>query len=177
MHIIITILLVIAGIVALLLIIGVFTKKEYHVQREIIINAPVQKVFDYIKLVRNQDNYNKWLMVDLAMKRESKGIDGTVGFIYSWAGNKQGGPGEQEIMVLVEGKRVEMEVRFIDAFAGISPYLTFTTESVSEHQTKVTWSNASKMKYPVNIMLPLINVMLAKDLDISLNNLKIILEK
>ena len=40
MNILITILLVLAGIIALLLIIGLFMKKEHFVKREIIINAP-----------------------------------------------------------------------------------------------------------------------------------------
>lgn len=36
--------------------------------------------------------------------REYKGTDGTVGFIYSWSGNKDAGQGEKEIMNLIEGK-------------------------------------------------------------------------
>ena len=54
MNIIITILLIVAGIIALLLIFALFIKKEHYVNREIIINAPLQKVFDYIKLLKNQ---------------------------------------------------------------------------------------------------------------------------
>jgi len=70
MNIVLTILLVIAGIIALLLLIAMLTKKEYNVQREISINAPVQKVFDYLKHIKNQDNYNKWVMADPQMKRD-----------------------------------------------------------------------------------------------------------
>jgi len=40
MHILIVILLVIAGFVALLLIVAAFMTKEHHVKREIIIHAP-----------------------------------------------------------------------------------------------------------------------------------------
>ena len=56
MTILITILLVITGIIALLLIMALFMKKEHYVKREIIINAPRQKVFDYLKLLKNQDS-------------------------------------------------------------------------------------------------------------------------
>ncbi len=73
MNIVITILLVAAGIIALLLIIALLTKKEYNVQREISINAPLQKVFDYLKHIKNQDHYNKWVMVDPGMKKILKG--------------------------------------------------------------------------------------------------------
>lgn len=36
-------------------------------------------------------------MLDPNMEKEFKGTDGTVGFIYGWNGNKEGGEGEQEI--------------------------------------------------------------------------------
>ena len=49
MNILITILFVLLGIITLILIIALFTKKGYYIQCDIIINAPLQKVFDYIK--------------------------------------------------------------------------------------------------------------------------------
>ena len=56
MNILIIILLAIAGIIVLLLIIALFMKKEHYVKREIIINAPRQKVFDYVKLLDLENN-------------------------------------------------------------------------------------------------------------------------
>lgn len=38
----------------------VLKKKEHFVKREIVINAPRQKVFDFLKLLKNQDKFNKW---------------------------------------------------------------------------------------------------------------------
>jgi hypothetical protein len=52
-----------------------------------------------------------------------------------------------------------------------------TTDEVSGSQTKVTWANASELKYPLNIMRSMIEKMLGKDMDTSLANLKNILEK
>lgn len=88
MNILITFLLLLLGIIALILIIALFSKKNYKINREIIINAPLEKVFTYLKQLKNQDNFNKWVMVEPDMKREFKGIDGTVGFIYAWNGTK-----------------------------------------------------------------------------------------
>lgn len=176
MNIVITILCIVAGIIALLLIIAIFTKKRYNTHCEIIIHAPRQKVFDYLKQIKNQDNFNKWVMADPGMKREFKGTDGTVGFIYAWNGNKEAGAGEQEIKAVAEGKSIEMEIRFIRPFAGIA-HAKMTTESLSDNQTKVTWNTTSNMKYPLNIMLSLIVKMLQKDMNTSLAALKNILEK
>ena len=69
MNILLTILLVLAAIIALILIIALLTKKEYFIQREILIDAPLPKVFDYLKQLKNQDNFNKWVMADPDMKK------------------------------------------------------------------------------------------------------------
>ena len=176
MKMIIRILLGIAGILVLLLIIAVFMRKEYSVHREIVINVPTEKVFNYIKQLKNQDYYNKWVMVDPAKKSEFKGNDGTVGFIYGWNGNKDVGEGEEEIKSIVEGKSIEMEIRFVRPMKSVA-YVNMATESLGENQTKVTWSNSGKMIYPINIMTSMVEKMLAKDMDTSLLNLKNILEK
>jgi hypothetical protein len=176
MNIILTIILVLVGIIVLLFIMALFMKKEYLINREIIINAPRQEIFNYIKQLKNQDNYNKWVMVDPDMKRDFKGTDGTVGFIYGWNGNKKAGEGQQEIKAIDEGKKIETEIRFVRPMASIA-YANTSTESVSDTQTKVSWSNKGAMGYPMNIMVSMVEKMLAKDMDISLLNLKKILEK
>jgi len=176
MNTIITILLVVAGIITLLLIIALFMKKEHYVKREIIINAPRQKVFDYVKLLKNQDEFNKHAMAGPDRKREFKGTDGTVGYIYSWSGNKKAGVGEKEIMNIIEGKRIETEIRFVKPMAATA-CIIMETESLSDYQTKVSWSNAGTLKYPINIMIPMMEKMLPKEMDTSLSTLKNILEK
>jgi hypothetical protein len=176
MNIIITILLVVAGILALLLLIALFMKKEHYVNREIIINAPRQKVFDYIKLLKNQDEFNQHAMAGPDRKREFKGTDGTVGYIYSWSGNKNAGVGEKEIKNIIEGKRVESEIRFVKPMRATASII-METESLSDNQTKVSWSNAGTLIYPFNIMIPMMEKHVAKDMDSSLSTLKNILEK
>ncbi len=165
-----------AGIIALLLIIAIFMKREHYVKREIIIDAPLQKVFDYIKLLKNQDEFNKHAMTAPDRKREFKGTDGTVGYIYAWGGNKNAGEGEKEIKNIIEGKRIETEIRFVKPMV-TSANIIMETESLSGDQTKLTWSNAGTLKYPVNIMIPMMEKHVAKDMDISLSTLKNILEK
>lgn len=162
-------------IILLPLILAPFTRKEYYIQREIIINAPREKVFEYAKHLKNQDNFNKWVMVEPNMKKEFTGTDGTVGFIYAWNG-KKAGEGEQEIKKIIEPEKIETEIRFCRPFASIA-HANISLEAVSDTETKVTWSNSSAMKYPLNIMISVIEKMLAKDMDTSLNNLKNILEK
>jgi hypothetical protein len=176
MNIIVAILLVVAGIIALLLFIALFMKKEHYVKREIIINAPLQKVFDFLRLLKSQEKFNKWAKIDAGRKEEFKGTDGTVGFIYSWSGNKKAGEGQKEIKSIIEGKRIETEIRFVKPMA-VTASVIMETESLSNDQTKVNLINAGTLKYPLNIMIPLFEKNFAKDLDSSLSTLKNILEK
>jgi hypothetical protein len=176
MNILITILLVLAGIIALLLIIALFKKKEHYVKREVIINAPRQKVFDYVRLLKNQDTFNEGAMAGSDRKKEFKGTDGTVGFIYTWSGNKDAGEGEKEIKNIIEGKSIEMEIRFVKPMAATASII-METESLSDDQTKVYWSNAGTLNYPLNVMIPMLEKSVAKGMDSSLLTLKNILEK
>ncbi len=108
MNIFIVIIIVLSGILALLLLIGLFVKKSYAVKREVIIQKPLTTVFGYIKLLKNQDDFSVWAKLDPDMKKEFKGIDGTPGFLSAWdSQNKNAGKGEQEILKVVEGERVD----------------------------------------------------------------------
>jgi hypothetical protein len=113
------------------------------------------------------------------MKRDYKGTDGTAGFIYFWdSENKQVGKGEQEIIKITEGERIDYEIRFIKPFAGTSSSY-MATEPVSPGQTKVIWVFKGMRNYPMKIMHLLLNLkkMLGKDLATGLATLKTVLEK
>ncbi len=176
MNTIIVILLVVAGIIALLLIVALFMKREHYVRREIVIDVPRQKVFDYLKLIKNQDEFNKHAMAAPDRQKEFKGTDGTVGYIYAWSGNKDAGVGEKEIKNIIEGKRIETEIRFIKPMTATASVI-MEMESLSDTQTRVYWSNAGTLKYPINAMIPMVERSVAKDMDTSLLALKNILEK
>ena len=176
MSIIITILLVLAGIIALFLVLPLFMKKEHYVNREIIINAPKQKVFDFLRLLQNQEKFNKWAKTDPNRKWKFKGTDGTVGYVIAWSGNRSAGEGEKEIMNIVEGKRIETEIRFIRPMK-VTASVIMETESLSDDQTKVNLINTGTMRYPMNIFIPMAEKNFPKDMDESLAMLKAILEK
>ena len=175
MAIFLTLLSIIAGIIFLLLIAALFIRKKHKAQREIIVNAPVQKVFDFVRLLKNQDQYNKWAKADPNMKVEYNGIDGHVGFTLSWNGNKDAGEGVKEIIGLVENERMESELRFVRPMK-IKSNTIITTHPVSTSKTKVTWINSGSLPYPINLFVLLLEKKLPKDMDESLKKLKSILE-
>lgn len=173
---VVTIILV---IIVIVLIRAAFIPADFVIKRSIIINKTKQEVFDYIKLLKNQDHYSKWVMTDPAMQKHFTGVDGTVGFIYAWQSeNKQVGQGEQEIIKLIDGECIDNEIRFLKPFNGIS-YTSMLTDAISDSQTEVKWLFKGKRKYLMKMMQLLCNMdkMLGKDMQISLNNLKTIIEK
>ncbi len=179
MTILFTIIGVLAGLVILFMLIALFIKKEYTVERQVSIARPRQQVFDYIKRIKNQDEYSVWNRIDPAMKKTYTGTDGTEGFMYAWdSTNKKAGKGEQEITSITDGERVDMALHFIRPFEGRSTAY-MTTSGTNANQTDVKWGINGKMNYPMNAMLLFLNMekMMGNDLSGGLSNLKQILEK
>lgn len=165
-------------LIVIVLITALFVRKEYIVTREVVIDRPIGSVFDFVKHIKNQDLYNKWVMTDPAMKKTFSGKDGTMGFRYDWDGNDEAGQGEQEITDLVENKKVEISIHFIRPFEGNATN-TITTDEINDNKTKVVSLFQSKVAYPMNFMLLLVDIdgVMGKDLELTLQNLKRHLEK
>jgi len=171
-----TILLITLSIIALIVIIPLFMKKEHYVKRDITVNIPSQKAYDFLKLLNNQDKFNKWAKADPNRRWDYKGTDGTIGYIISWSGNKKAGEGEKEILNLVEGKKIETEIRFVKPMKMASKVI-METEALSNNQTKISLINTGKIAYPMNIFIPMAEKNFPKDMDESLLTLKNLLEK
>jgi uncharacterized protein YndB with AHSA1/START domain len=176
MNIILIILLVIGILIAFLLFLALITNGAYSIERDIIIDRPRQQVFDYIKLVKNQEQYSYWVMHDPTNKIEYIGTDGTVGFLSKWQGEKSAGKGEQEITNIDEGNSTNIEVRFEKPFKNIATVDMFT-KSIDANKTQVTWRMTGRNKFPMTLFNLVIDNVLGKDMSKSLTNLKQILHQ
>jgi len=177
MGILITILLILAGLVVLFLLVALATPKSFTLRKETLIGKPKQEVFNYLKLIRNQEQYSVWVMKDPNIKLVYTGIDGTIGFTSAWESNdKNVGIGEQEIKKIVDGESMEVEIRFKKPFEGTNYALT-TVTAINNTQTKVTQEFSGKSKFPMNIMNLFMDKMVGKDMQKNLENLKANLER
>lgn len=171
------ILLVPVSLIVMVLVIALFIKKEYLIEREITINRSKTKVFEYIKYLKNQESYSVWASMDPDMKSEFRGTDGVVGFVSAWESKIDDvGKGEQEIIKINDGNRIDYEKRFVEPFEDKgNTYLI--TESLNDSSTKVRWGYTDKMKYPWNLMKLFMNMeeMLGPDREQGLTNLKTLL--
>lgn len=172
-----TFLYIIAGILILIIILGLIAPKTYNVFRTIIISKPRSEVFNYIKYLKKQDEWSPWARKDPNMEKKFTGTDGEIGAVSYWNGNKEVGEGEQEITEIVEGKRIEGKLRFLKPWKSTSDcYLDL--EDVASDSTRVTRGFSGKNKFPMNIMMLFMSMdkMVGKDFEEGLQNLKVNME-
>lgn len=165
------ILFILLGIIILLLIVALFVPKDFKAEAQIIINKPEQEVFNYVKYIKNQDNYGKWQLMDPGMDKSYEGTDGTVGFIYKWD-SKELGKGSQKITKVTEGEKIETELFF--GF-GDPAHSYLITEDLGGNKTKIIWGITGRSVYPFNLMHLFFNM--DSDFEEGLNTLKKVLEK
>lgn len=166
-----------AALVGIVVIAALVAPKEFKVERDIIILKPKEAVFGHLKLLRNHDEWNAWSKKDSKMKKEFRGTDGTVGFTSSWSGNSEVGTGEQEIINITEGQKIESQIRMTKPFqASFNTYLS--VEEVAPNQTKVTMGMTDTMAVPFNLICLVTGQAkkIARDTDDSLSNMKFLLE-
>ena len=73
-----------AAIVALALIAGLFLPKDYDVSRTVTIERSNADVFEYARMIRNQEDYSVWWKMDPNQVNTYTGEDGSVGFVAAW---------------------------------------------------------------------------------------------
>ena len=168
------ILIVLAILFLLPLLLSFFLKKEYAVNRTIQIDRPNEFVFDYIKYLKNQDEYSKWALADPNMKKSYSGTDGQPGFISAWESKVDSvGVGEQEIMKVTPNERIDYELRFKEPFES-TELAYMTSKPIGDNKTEVGWGFTGKMSPPMNLMLLFMDfeAMIGKDFESGLANLK-----
>jgi Polyketide cyclase / dehydrase and lipid transport len=174
-----TILIIILFIIAIPFIVALFTSNKFKVEKEVTINKPKQQVFDYVKQIKNQDNFAVWMSLDPAMKRQYSGTDGTVGFVSEWDSNhKQVGAGRQTITGIKEGEQVAIKLEFVRPWKNVAN-VYFKTDAVSANQTNVKWGFYNNVKYPMKVIRLFMNMekMTGKDFEKGLTRLKEVIEK
>ncbi|PIA79343.1 polyketide cyclase [Gaetbulibacter sp. 4G1] len=169
---------IIIGILAIIVLLALIAPKTYEVNRSILINQPLPEVFEYLKHIKNQDQWSPWKKKDPNMKQEFEGTDGEIGFISKWEGNKEVGIGEQEILGIEKNKQISSELRFFKPWKSVSQAY-IKVDEIDANQTKVTWGFTGNNPIPMNVFMLFFNFekSVGKDFDEGLESLKEILEK
>lgn len=165
--------IVLGVLVVLVGVLGVVAPKEINIEREITIEKNKNIVFAEILMMKNHKKWSPWEKLDPNNQVTYQGTDGTVGAIMSWSGNKDVGVGEQEIMKIADGDRIDYELRFKEPMQDTA-LVWLATEGLGPDQTRVKWGMNSKAPFPINIMCMVLGLSkkLEKDYDQGLASLK-----
>ena len=162
-----------------LLILGIFLKKDYEIVRKITIYQPKQLVFNYIKFLKNQNEYSYYNLKDPENVKSYSGTDGEVGFTYSWSSKINSiGTGTQTISKIMEGESIQCDIQFVKPLP-LKSVATIALSEIGENETKVTWTFSSNYQFPLNIIIYFVNLekLIGTDIASSLLNLKQNLER
>ncbi|WP_289063580.1 SRPBCC family protein [uncultured Zobellia sp.] len=173
-----TLLYVVVSVVVLIFVLSLIAPKTYNVFRTVEVAKSKPEVFQYLKSLKKMDEWSPWAKKDPNMEKRFTGTDGEVGCTSYWNGNKEVGEGEQEIKNIIDGERIESELRFLKPFKSTSDcYLQ--VDDASNGKTKVTWGFSGKHKFPMNIMMLFMSMdkAVGKDFEAGLASLKENLEK
>jgi len=152
----------------------VMPKKTMVISSEVVIDLPKEAVWDYVRLLRNQEHYNTWILQDPNIKMKYSGTDGTPGFVAGWESKTRMGNGEQVITKVYEGEGYESELHF-ENHENIT-YTKVMLESVDQSKTKVSTVMSATPSFPMNVMMPVMQKVLKKNMDENSAKLKAILE-
>ncbi|TDS15353.1 polyketide cyclase/dehydrase/lipid transport protein [Maribacter caenipelagi] len=168
-----TVFIIITIVVTLVIILALIAPKGYEVSRSIELDHSPEKVWQHLKFLKKQQEWSPWARKDLNMDLTFTGVDGEIGATSHWSGNKDVGEGEQEITRIVEGERIEQDLRFLKPYKSQSDcYMTL--EEYEVNKSKVTWGFTGKNKFPMSIMMLFMSMdkMVGKDFEQGLQNLK-----
>jgi hypothetical protein len=169
----------ILALIALVLVVALFLPTKFNVKRSAVISQPKDSIYNYVSLLENQEKYGVWWQADPKMEVTHSGTDGQPGFTTTWRSkNAEVGSGQQKIMALQPGQRIDLELQFFEPFESTNKSF-MSTQQIDSTTTQVTWGISGEMPYPGNIMSLFIDMekQLGTDLEKGLKNLKRILEK
>ena len=170
--------ILILALVSIVLIVALFVRKDFQVNRSVNIERSNTDVYEYLRFLENHENFTTWSQMDPKMTTTYSGPEGNVGSIYKWNSKDENvGIGEQEITQLIPNEKIEFDLRFKKPWeSNAKAYLSMTSES--DNETQVTWGISGETPWPWNITLLFMDMdsQLGQDLESGLNNLKNILE-
>jgi len=146
-----TALYIITCLIVLVFILHLLAPKNYHVERKIVVNSQIDNVFKSLCSLKEQQIWSPWAEMDANMKIEYRGVDGEVGSVSHWIGNKEVGEGEQEIMKIEGNTNIETELPFLKPFESTST--GFFQVQELDKSTEVIWGFHGKNKFPTTIIM------------------------
>lgn len=142
--------IILVSIIVIAIIASLILPKKVHLERSVVINAPKEKVFDYLVHFEKFVSWSPWKDIDPDLQYTISD-DGAVGAKYHWTGNEDVGEGEMTITKISGMDTVWVQLDFIKPFKSTSQ--AYYVLDKSENGTQVTWGFDAKYGIPMNLFL------------------------
>lgn len=168
------ILKIILGIIAVLIIIffvgGLFLPKTYSVNRSTVINAPDSVIYKNISDFNEFLKWNPWSKMEPTAKMVITGPVSAPDHLYTWEGKKTGS-GQMKIKSVEVNKMVDMELKFMKPYESLADCrFDIAPEGTGQ---KVTWTMSGENDGTFSKWMSLMmDSMVGKDFEAGLKNLK-----
>ena len=169
-------LILVAGAVAVILILAAAGPDTFRIRRAITINAKPEKIAAHIIDFHKWTSWSPYEKYDPAMKRSYSGSKTGMGAVYEWKGNSRIGAGRMEITD-VAPLRIEIKLDFLKPIEGHNTaWFLFEPQGPA---TRVTWDMHGPNRFIGKIIHVFMNMdkMVGKDFEAGLQNLKALAEK
>ena len=167
-----TVIIIIAALIALVLVFAAMKPDTFRVERSIDVNAPPEKVYAILEDFHQWSGWSPWEKLDPALQRTHSGEPRGTGAVYAWQGNRKVGEGRMEIVDSSPPSRLIIKLDFLKPFeAHNTAEFTLVRRGAGTH---LTWA----MFGPANFMTKLMGVfmsmdrMIGKDFEAGLANMR-----
>lgn len=167
-------LLIAVGVVVLVVFGGgMLMPSQVSVSRDLVINAPPDKIFPHVANLKAFNVWSPWADLDPDMKVEFSGSDDGVGQVMSWDSNDMG-KGSMKVTESVAGEKLVTALDF-GQMGSASAQFDLAPEAGG---TKVTWSMISELgNNPIARWFgPMIKSDVAEQYDKGLAKLRVVAE-
>ncbi|MEM6640505.1 MAG: SRPBCC family protein [Pseudomonadota bacterium] len=125
------------AVIALLAVGGFFLPADQRVEREVVIEASSERVYDVVRDFDQFNSWSPWFDLDPDARYEQSGTAGTVGSSHAWVSEKpEVGSGRQTITSLTPYSNVSINLEF----DGQPPARTEFRLAETGDATRVVWT-------------------------------------
>lgn len=146
---------------------------EGHIEKSIVINAPVHTVFKEVNSFQNFNEWSPWAAMDPSATYTYEGPDRGVGAKMNWEGEKVG-QGSQWIVESISNERVKNGLSFQDYDSEYTATYLLASE---DGGTRITWSyDGPNNGFTGKMMWLIMKGMLEEQYESGLTSLKAMIE-
>lgn len=128
----------------------------YKISRDILINAPVEKIFPYLNNSKLAEKWGPWIEIDPIAKMSYSGPDSGVGSRASWTGGKQLGTGSATIIESQLNERVSIQLEYTEPMK-MSQLAQYLVQPYGK-QIKITWRVSGRNNFMGRLMCVFMNM-------------------